>query len=266
MKKSFVVILIIISALCSGCSRQPSTAALLTDCMNAVVNSGSASVTASFIMDGMVNQTVGTAAYDLTAMADGVIMSVDGYTDYWDYSISMTDPVTGDWSLAYRTASAAGSDGSFTFAKRVMPGDTWSVMKDRSEPDHYFTSLISSFIQGAASDEQTNTYMSVVKGDDVLALFQFVVNRDEQMDLSALKLSDRTFLATLALDDSGRYIKSLQIDCKTFGVELAELLSNRHGLALSINSATLTLEFCDYGRIRDIELPPLVRPEDNNLF
>lgn len=265
MVKRLLILFLALLTLFAGCQRTETAAEFLAKSIQSLQTSKSASVTLDFKLDGVVRQTGGDAKCAVTASVTGAIMQTDHYYEDLLYDVKIQNPVGENLSLAYRIALVKRTGGDETAVMCRLPDNAWAGLPTPEQTDAFFSGVLTEFAQNAEKRED-GTVISRISGDVARRLLVWTLGRDGLYDLNRIAWSKGDFSATLILDDTMQYPATLTVDYKTIGTQLAELITDRHGIASSITSATLTLTFSDYGRISGMDLPPIIKPTGDGLF
>ena len=265
MGKRLLILFLALLILFTGCQRTETAAEFLANSIQSLQTSKSASITLDFKLEGTVRQTGGDAKCAITSSVTGAVMQAEHYYEDMLYDIKVQNPVGEDLCRADRIALVRREEGDETAVLCRLPGDNWVGIPTQEQTDMFFAGLLAEFAQNAER-QKDGTFISKISGDAARRLLVWAMGRDGLYNLNLIAWNKGDFSATLILDDTMQYPATLTVDYKTIGTQLAELITDRHGVASSITSATLTLTFSDYGRISGMDLPPIIKPTGDGLF
>lgn len=106
--------------------------------------------------------------------------------------------------------------------------------------------------------QTTDAYSSTLDGEDLIELLNVTLDPCHEYNLNKFQWTQKNVPVTIILNSDG-LPKELTADFKIIGQEVAELVADKTGIRITVESFTVHVTYDDYGRINSVDLPDALK-------
>ena len=221
----------------------------------------SASMTISLDFEGTISGSGNDTPYIIQVNGSGAMIN-SPYQEEWQYTSYMEilgDTVSNTYDIASQDA-----DGTFISVCKEHKNDDWETL-DSNTPtsEDYLLSQVIKEIEDSVEKTDDESYSSVIRGEALQELISAALDPIQQYDFSSYQWNDIEVPISLTLNEVG-LPSSYTADCKIIGQQVAELVSGKTGIRITVDSFVVTVTYADFNRIKKVSLPDIL--SDTKLF
>ena len=242
----------LISGLCfvgtlSGCGNNDS----LKTQTNNMSSCESCSINVSLDFEGTISNEDKDTTFAVHNTASGICTGQDDkYTEDWIYKLRENYLGTSSSTSYELIGTGESADYTAVIKDRNDSETGWTQYDELTTfaSDHYFVQFLEAIEE---LDGKNETYEGTVRGDLAKTLIISGLDPTANYDTDDLNI-DSLPIEVATTDD---YITSMTMDCKLIGQQFAEMIADKSGIRITVDSFTATVTYDDFNRVQEIDLP-----------
>lgn len=224
-----------------------------------LTTSDSASIKTVLDFKGSITSDNGDVPYLIHVTGDGVVVNAPNYQENWRYSRYMEILGTTSSSTFDISGYVPQESTDYIGMTSEKGKEDWKILNHpTSTCQDYLLSNLIEHMKKNGKQQTTDAYSSTLDGEDLIELMNVTLDPCHEYNLNKFQWTQKNVPVTIILNSDG-LPKELTADCKIIGQEVAELVADKTGIRITVESFTVHVTYDDYGRINSVDLPDALK-------